>query len=113
MAGSGKIELLWENTNPTSNFAAQTVTIDKLSQYNLFVIVTKFSTNGTVECSEFATKATRSISAHGYVVALRSMVIGDTTIEFADGNYFATYGNSNNMTKANNMCIPLRIYGIK
>lgn len=38
--------LLWENSSPSSNFATQTITVDGLSKYNMFMLLGNVS-NGT------------------------------------------------------------------
>lgn len=106
--------LLWTNTNPTADFAPQTVSID-LTDYNEVEIVAKHSTgtNQTVT-QKFA------VSDGGGVITIfqlndtwymRQLTLTNSGITFASGRY--CYMSNGGNGELYSVCIPIRIYGIK
>lgn len=113
-AGYTKMELLWENASPTSEFGEQTVSISNLQDYDLIMIRSKFSSGAYESIVGFyktATGSTGTIAGTNNVIGARDITINDNSISFKVGTERATYngGQSTN----NNICIPVEIYGIK
>lgn len=101
-------DLLWTNDNPTTNFAAQTLSLD-LSNYNYVIVVTRTSTS-----EDYKNRASTIIPIGGTVYtgvgvsedrAMRYAKASSSGIEFSD----AHYGLQDNNTYA----IPYKIYGVK
>ena len=101
---------LWENSSPSSDFAAQDVNID-LSKYSLIVILFLFTKNDRwvvppVVISPSSGQDTFRANTTDNVNAplSRSGTVSATKVHF-DGGY---YGGTNNA-----MMIPYQIWGIK
>ena len=108
------MDLLWTNASPTSQFAAQTVSISNLQDYALIMIRSKFSSGAYESIVGFyktATGSTCTIAGTNNVIGARDITINNNSISFKVGTERATYngGQSTN----NNICIPVEIYGIK
>ena len=108
-----RMDLLWENDDLSSNFAAQTVQVD-LSSYSHYLVVPVFS-----KANQNTSPGVLNVAEDGIVCGL---VVGSGTnnnvgsrtcyydssvpgIVFAGGNY----GGSSH----NDYCIPKAIYGVK
>lgn len=111
--------LLWENANPTSSFAAQTIGLD-LSEYDSVEIFTALSTNGTIHRVDKAKKGYscrildyyNPTSTSNYLDLLnRSAAVNNNGVKFGTANSKQT--NSTEATENNKYMIPLKIYGIK
>lgn len=109
-----QMELLWENASPSSNFAAQTVSLN-LKEYShigvepLLVVAYPYSL-GIFIFSKSGRQA--RIRTHDGIFVHRGISsISDTGVSFTDGSSWASYGGSS--STANNRVIPYRIYGIK
>ncbi len=107
--GAAPIVLLWENASKTSSFAAQSVSVPSLSDYDIYIVVARYSTSiaGT----------TNIISKLGYSGRLQGVGALDTNNEAI--RTVSTSGNSMNfgdctLTGAtnNSFLIPIFIYGI-
>lgn len=115
--GSSGLTLLWENASPTSDFAAQTVSLD-LSQYQFVVI--EFNAYITDAGMEFVECLKVGITRHLYRVAAtsndklwysyRQLTTSESGIVFSDGAFQYATGGS---TAAAVYNVPLRIYGMK
>ena len=101
--------LLWTNASPTSNFAAQTVSLD-LSGYDLIMVSAMWSTGNqqiiqpvitTVPSGDCRIDTTDTTAKN----LDREFTVSTTGITFNSGNY----GTSS----APSMCIPYKIWGIK
>lgn len=118
-SGKLKTDLLWENTNPTREFNAQTIGID-LSEYDsVFIdydchvlnqeqypINTKvFVKNGEKGCLG-AVQTT-----YGYFYGARLVTVSNDNIIFGDFYYVGIHTGEN--AKTNYMGVPQRIYGVK
>lgn len=104
-------DLLWENSAPSSNFAAQTLSIN-LSAYKLFGIVFWYSTTTQEEVPmELFTVDENTkypmISGNNNRGGTRSVTYNATNAELSISN--ATY----NSGTSNGYLIPLRIYGLR
>ena len=117
-----KLDVLWENASPTSSFAEQTLTIDGLGEYDVFMVTllrnnestnrstTVCDTNGRTE--EVSFNCTDSAVTDSYNITLRQRVArinrGSNTVKFSNGWCGgATTGNSSASM------IPLYIRGQK
>lgn len=119
-------KLLWTNPNPTSAFAAQTVSLD-LSNYDMVEIAfyqatsqlythTKRIVVGSV--SDLGVVATRFLETSGTSTSgtwstSRQVNVKTTGVIFGAGAYEYTYNNGNNHVVNNSYTVPLKIYGIK
>lgn len=107
------MELLWENASPTSEFAAQTISVDT-SGYEFFLIRYRISTGSAIRADfliskdgTYRTFIAGGSSANGgiaYNIA-RDITITDSSIAFTVG--------SANAIDAAAVVIPIKIYGIK
>lgn len=101
-------QLLWINSAPESNFAAQTISLN-LSSYDAVCIITKTTASSSYTHWQFglvggnmtmANKATTSANQYG-----RTAQVAEDGITFSNGYNGSTAGAAN--------CIPWYIYGIK
>lgn len=105
---------LWENSNPTSNFAAQTINFDA-TNYDYFIIIYKNSASGTIHSSKTIIKNVR-FSLNGvnagklFVRNTDTSGITDTGVTFQSGLNINTYGSE---TTSNDVAVPYQIYGGK
>lgn len=106
----GGADLLWTNPSPTSNFNAQTVSLD-LSDYDYVLIESKRGLNDTVKSISLAQKGTyaniaantnTSMSGAQYPCG-RTVYASNTGVQFSNG---LAYG-----AQVNYVCIPTRIWG--
>ena len=108
IAGKLEMELLWTNASPTSNFAAQNISLD-LSGYDEALVYFRVATD------QYGIISARGAIGDG---AVTSFIWGDT------GGYghrwtdltttqVKFYGASYNKASNNKYCIPVAIYGIK
>lgn len=109
--GGVKMDLLWTNPSPTSNFSAQTISHDN-TKYSWFYVET-FGTNGnTYGYTNVVEKGLRN-HILGYVggrLSFRSITITDSGFVYTDNSYINTYGTG---TTDNSYLLPYRIYGIQ
>ena len=117
LLGSGNLEtsvnctLLWTNSAPTSNFAAQNVLIN-LSSYKMVLIT--FSGDRSSDTYNVPNARlypvlsddTTYMSEYGVSNRYRSFTISTSGINFDAGHQSGASGN------ANQNCVPLKIYGI-
>ena len=105
--------LLWENSNPTVEFTAQTVSLD-LSDYAGVIVEFKKTTTSTKINTRLYAKKNEDVDeifgAGSYYTkgdsnTARGVNVTDTGVTFAEGY--------RNMTSDNNTTIPIRIYGVK
>lgn len=107
------MDLLWENENPTSNFSAQTISLN-LSNYNLIYVIYYRGTDVTYTVSQLIKK---NISVSDMVgsfnagkIRLRSAKANDGGVMFESGTNYSSYGSG---STDNSVVIPYRIYGIR
>ena len=113
IGSSGNMVLLWTNSSPTSNFAAQTVSLD-LSDYDAVFIECNTSTNATTGRTVaigLVGTSVRLVTAI-YQIHERIATISTTGIAFAQNYYLVSYASSN-LTANNGYLIPTNIYGLK
>lgn len=114
--GGTKMELLWENAKPTSDFAAQTVNIE-LNDYAYIGIDYIMNTSNQyrmwTQCEIGSIGAISLVhlkSADPTVFVDRCFVVNDSNIEFYNA-YIAT--GTNSAVASYSYAIPIKIYGIK
>lgn len=111
-----QMDLLWTNASPTSQFAAQTVSLN-LSSYGMVAVQIVFTgdsplysplcfANIGVECS-----ASVIANWDADKTAVRSFTASSTGVAFGAGGYH-DFGNKS-FTGNNSYAIPVKIYGIK
>lgn len=101
--------LLWENPNPTSNFAAQTLTISNFSAFKYLFVEFKRDTTayGTVFCDKV------KLDSSGIADSAVNIGKRSRSFRFRENNK-ADFGGASPMdstTENNSLCIPVRIYG--
>lgn len=108
--------LLWTNSKPTSDFAAQKVSID-LSAYEFVEIehlsthrykIEKCSKNGGQFHLGFAIPSNNNATAYPYA-AYRYATVTDSGVTFTDGGSLTNTANAT----TNINCVPTRIWGVK
>lgn len=119
--------LLWENPNPTSNFANQTISLD-LSQYEVILFIVKQDTNNnygneraidqnlgfvgeTITLHVINHIVPNGATSQNSWISTRNADIITTGITFGTG-YGKRMSDSTIGTANNQYCIPLKIYGI-
>lgn len=113
--------LLWTNTNPNAEFAAQTLQLD-MSSYGSALIETG-SLQSDINVDKFINyvrkqngyqglgsvrpgNGTSTSYSCGTTYGMRDVIVSDTGLQFMDGYYY-------NGTKSNKFVIPTRIWGVK
>lgn len=110
-----KWELLWTNASPTSDFAAQTVSLD-LSGYDAVLIEFYAARTRQYLRTAIGLKGVHSYleSSIGGYVGLRGFTPSDYGVAFAAGEYVSYFNqSSNSIAEWADACTPVRIYGIK
>lgn len=116
--GGFALEKLWENEAPTTEFAAQTVSLD-LSQYELFLVTVmepNTSDGNYRELSFLAFKTVESVlqsvfvGGYGPGTEARPFQILENGVNFSDAR--RSYNNQDYKV-FNSVLIPHQIYGIK
>lgn len=102
-------DLLWTNSDPTANFAAQTVSLD-LSAYDAVLIIYLANLNRNAQYSRICLKNGYSNVLLGVISAssdirTRTANVTDSGVDFGAGYTGTSSANSSN--------IPYLIYGIK
>ena len=123
--GAISIVRLWENASPTSEFAGQSIEIDNITDYRLFVVVCRFSTDNAKRIVQLGQLDSAATSGNQNEIQWLSNLESTVnilhfyrrwtiyvagSITFADCGY--RQGNTTN-TSANTYIIPVEIYGIK
>ena len=118
-AGGERATALWTNASPTSNFAAQTITLSAaMTDFERIEIVYKYTTTGTEYHAYFdVTDYTYTgsyadefgiISRPGLAGYMRRLIMASaTTISFT------TAYRLNNSGSSNAYAIPVAVYGIQ
>ena len=109
------VELLWENASPTSTFAAQTVTVSELVNYDMYEIVfvcrvSDYLQQKTVRAKVGCPCILDFVWGSDRRMIHRSVSYSNGSLSFAtSSNGSVTQSNTTN----NNYCVPVEIYGIK
>ena len=106
------MDLLWENASPTSDFGAQTLSLD-LSSYKGFLLKARAYGDGSknlmiyfyIDKSSPEWLLSAGFGASGYVVRRYITAISNSGITFDVGKVYQKTNNG--------ACIPVQIYGIK
>lgn len=115
LSGKLEIELLWENPNTGVDFEAQEIELPTLNKYSFYFIIFSGSTYGGGKTEGINTgfipidRATELLYLGSYM-RWRGVTRSDNGIRIGQGNMVQAYGTS---TKANSVCIPVEIYGVK
>ena len=119
--GNGKkgmgMSLLWENTDTTSSYSAQTVAIDLTGYDAVFVIFCSSTTSDAIVAQGFAFMDRSTIirypSYSGSTMRFygRTVTVSNSGISISAGSY--RQQGSSSETTANDRIIPVRIYGVK
>lgn len=120
--GIEKRKLLWTNASPTSEFAAQTVSLT-LSGYDAVEIEYCYGSSYTnaVETGIYKKSYTQQyMTCHGdiktnnkgYYISQRLVTVTASGITFGKGTY-KNISAAANGAEGNVYCVPLKIYGIK
>lgn len=117
-AGGVAVSTLWENDAPSSSFAAQTVSISGLSNYDLIMIEVAYSaTNSTIragttvgyEAGAIARSSVTGYSGSTVSTCYRSCTLAADSITFSTG----TRATGSSVTDGTSYAIPVRVVGIK
>lgn len=105
-------KLLWQNASPTSEFAAQTISID-LSDYDgiLFLTLWQKSLSGGFNSQYVPVGESSTLHVPYYFNVSRSVSVTPTGITFGVGQLTQTYGTL--AANRNDMAIPYICFGIK
>ena len=116
--GGVSMKSLWTNASPTSNFAAQTISLN-LSDYEYVLVRYLYSTDyqdiDQIAIVKVGREAyltfTGAVSTSIYVTQ-RPISLGSNSVAFGAPVY-KTYSSTANPTANNKYCIPVEIIGIK
>lgn len=104
--------LLWSNASPSSDFAAQTISLN-LSGYDQIQIWFRPVASESDEFFAFAKVGSRIRMAFPrYTIERRFVSVTTTGVEFYPAYYLTSYGGSSE-SLLNAYMVPVRIYGIK
>lgn len=111
-----RIVKLWENDNPASSFAAQTIALD-LSEYSMIICNCRLSTEYAtiVPTNPIPVGAGYGAYAYGLEAGYhtrRTITANTDGVVVAEGMKYTTFGSSN-VNGSNGSLIPVTIYGIK
>lgn len=113
--GGTEIKLLWENASPTSAFAAQTLTVSGIDDYDLYAVAYK-----AVSTENVLLTSASEVGKGIYLIA--NIPLSETRNEVVAGRRYCSYGTGGKLTIGagafgtyNNpqYIIPVKIYGIK
>jgi hypothetical protein len=111
VSGKGiSIKTLWENSNPTSDFAAQTITLST-ADYDYYILIWCVNNENKNYKTNISLKGKGcwldwAYFSNGVQLATREVsYVNDTTLSFLSP--------STNGTTRNDRCIPIKIIGIK
>lgn len=110
--GPTEIVRLWTNSNVTSTFAAQTVSL-ALSDYEFVIIDMGSSNESSIPYGEgHIIRKNNRRNIMGFITYLcsRPVTVSNTGIKFEDAKVFKTYGTA---TSDNSYLVPLVIYGVR
>jgi len=113
-----KWTLLWTNASPTSNFAAQTVTVADMSAFDFIAVVHSVTATDLHEDTSFVRRghdgALSVVAFDGSYVTARGRRFAyssNTSLAFETGYHFDQRSDKQGASAGD--CIPLAIYGIK
>ena len=116
--GGVSMKSLWTNASPTSNFAAQTISLS-LSGYEYVLVRYLYSTNyqdidqiAIVKVGRDAYLTFAGAVSTSIYLSQRTISVGSNSVTFGAPAY-KTYASTSNPTTNNKYCIPVEIIGIK
>lgn len=111
--GGLRLDLLWTNDDPSSNFAAQSVTID-LSGYTHYMVVPIFSKSNQNTGPAVISPAVDGENLGLVVGSGTTNNVGSRTCYYDSSVPCITFAGANYGGAANNAyCIPMYIYGLR
>ncbi len=116
--GGVSMKSLWTNASPTSNFAAQTISLN-LSDYECALVRYLYSTDyqsqdqiAIVKVGRDAYLTFTGVASTNIYLSQRTISVGSDSVAFGAPVY-KTYASTSNPTANNKYCIPVEIIGIK
>ena len=116
--GGVSMKSLWANASPTSNFAAQTISLN-LSDYEYVLVRYLYSTDyqnidqiAIVKVGKEAYLTFTGAVSTSIYVTQRTISVGSNSVAFGAPAY-KTYASTSSPTANNKYCIPVEIIGIK
>lgn len=109
-----KMDLLWTNASPTSEFQAQTISLN-LSNYKIvFIVFSSYTVNINSRYSVFASyidDGNYSASIPSSDLRRRNYTVSVNGISFSQGEAYENFGGTT--YESNFFMIPTQIYGVK
>lgn len=103
---------LWTNSNPSSNFSAQTVGLD-LSAWKVIAVTASFNTTADAETMSFVCVGKETTMCVPNVITGSTMYFAKRTAQAtSSGVTFSTGYRNTSGTSGANYCIPIAIYGV-
>ena len=116
--GGVSMKSLWTNASPTSNFAAQTISLN-LNGYEYVLVRYLYSTDyqsqnqiAIVKVGGDAYLTFTGVASTNIYLSQRTISVGSDSMTFGEPVY-KTYASTSNPTANNKYCIPVEIIGIK
>lgn len=114
--GGGGVQMvrLWENAAPDSIFAAQTLAIENLQEFDAIAISAQYYAGygaGTTLLLPTTLGVKGALTVPYYMIAYRNVTLAQNSLIFADGEYRASIGGSPGIN--NGLIVPTEIYGYK
>ena len=116
--GGVSMKSLWTNASPTSNFAAQTISLN-LSDYKYVLVRYLYSTDyqgidqiAIVKVGRDAYLTFTGAASTNIYLSQRTISVGSDSVAFGAPVY-KTYASTSKPTANNKYCIPVEIIGIK
>lgn len=112
--GAMACDLLWENANPSSSFAAQTITVSGLNKYDYALIATSQSISIMGNNGKVHTLMDGEYGSSGVFIRIREVKITGNSVYFkACGALCFIKADEGYTQEANGCCVPCFIYGIR
>ena len=108
--GGGGWTKIWENSSPSSNYAAQTEAMD-LSGYTWVAIIATISTSGTAETTHLVRVGSSVILSVPNLGSTQYFYKREASVA-SNGITFGTGYRNNTSTSGTNYCIPIAVYGV-
>ena len=116
--GGVSMKSLWANASPTSDFAAQTISLN-LNGYEYVLVRYLYSTGyqsqnqiAIVKVGRDAYLTFTGVASTNVYLSQRTISVGSDSVTFGKPVY-KTYASTSNPTANNKYCIPVEIIGIK
>ena len=116
---NSKFESLWENPNPTGDFASQTITVRDITQFRMLIVISETCSTvikAKVNCSGYLNYINSDMSQSlSSMHSRRCDITGNTSIKFISNTLVLIGASETGHTyqTANGDNVPLYIYGIK